>query len=83
MKYLDALEARIWKNTIVDDAVYQCLQCEIVRINTILLETSQCYNEHPLHGDKLEETYEYEQAYKERVIELLTRIENSRTNKNK
>ena len=83
MKYLNALEARIWKDKIVDDMVCQCLQFEIMRINTILLESSQCYNEHPLHKEKLEQTYEYEQAYKKRVIELLTRIQNNRTNQNK
>ena len=75
MKYLDILAEKIWKSDILDNAIYEKLCCEMVRINTLLVDCSIYYNETKEHSDKLEETYSYGGAYKKRIMELLTIIE--------
>ena len=75
MKYLDVLESKMGKNKIQDNIVYQCLVCEIMRINTILDEASEEYNDTHFHSEKLEEVYSFEKEYKKRVLELLLKLD--------
>ena len=73
MKYLQKLESQIWQSKEKDEEIYQCLQCEIKRAVEIEMAASEYYwNNRP---QNIEHTYEYEEAYKHKILDLLSKIE--------
>jgi len=74
-KYLRMLENQIWISDKKDNEIYDKLICERGRIEEILEETSENFNNHSIDWEHLEDIYRFEVAYKEKVDYLLTKLE--------
>lgn len=75
MKYLELLESKIWQSDRKNEQLQDLLYCELEKVNFILTEASEEYNHNHNHSERLDSTYEFENKYKEKVIELLEKLE--------
>jgi len=83
-KYLDILEKQIGKSDRLDDKICTLLECEVNRCNIIMIESAETYNTGIYNTDiskaRLDNTYEFETAYKNRALTLIDKILNNEPN---